>query len=213
MLANISTETTAQEAPLTRDDREALVEIVRAAHQAVREASRNALREAITAGLVLLHLKEMVKHGEWGHYLRQRCELSERTAQIYMRLAEHHDLIEADPQRAADLSLRGALKLIPGKRASNKGKSTKSSTVLSTLSWSNATADERRHFVDGIGLPSWLAAMPPAWRPELERRINGQRARMAGSNSDSDVDATISKALPLQLATEIATLAERGRHA
>jgi hypothetical protein len=62
MPTNISTETTAQEAGLTRDDREALIEIVRAAHQAVREAARNALREAITAGLVLLHLKEMVKH-------------------------------------------------------------------------------------------------------------------------------------------------------
>jgi hypothetical protein len=91
------------------------------------------------------------------------------------------------------LSLRGALKLI-GKEPDKDGKSAKSAkatTSLSTLAWSNATAEERQRFVDGIGLVSWLAAMPPTWRDDLERRINGQR----GAKSGSEINITISKAL------------------
>jgi len=173
------------------DDRKELVEIIRTSHQAVRNAAHNILREAITAGEALLKLKTSVGHGEWGHYLRRHCELGERTAQIYMRLAEHRAELEANPQRAADLSLRGALKFI-GKEPNKDGKSAKSATTsLSTLAWSNATAEERQRFVDGIGLVSWLAAMPPTWRDDLERRIDGQR----GAKSGSEINTTISKAL------------------
>jgi hypothetical protein len=171
------------------DDPKALVEIIRTSHQAVRNAAYNILREAITAGEALLKLKESVGHGEWGHYLRRHCELGERTAQVYMRLAEHRAELDANPQRAADLSLRGALKFI-GKEPGKDGKSAKSAkatTSLSTLAWSNATAEERQRFVDGIGLVSWLAAMPPTWRDDLERRVGGQRG--------SEINTTISKAL------------------
>jgi hypothetical protein len=169
------------------DDHKALIEIIQTSHQAVRNAAHNILREAVTAG------EESVGHGEWGHYLRRHCELGERTAQVYMRLAEHRAELEANPQRAADLSLRGALNLIgkePDKN-SKSAKSAKATTSLSTLAWSNATAEERQHFVDGIGLVSWWAAMPPTWRDDLERRIDGQRR----TKSSSEINTTISKAL------------------
>jgi hypothetical protein len=174
------------------DDRKALVEIIRTSHQAVRNAAHNILREAITAGEALLKLKASVSHGEWGHYLRRHCELGERTAQVYMRLAEHRAELEANPQRAADLSLRGALRLIPNK-SGKPTKSTKAGAALSSLAWSNATVDERCRFVDAIGLIPWLAAMPPSWLPELERRIDGQRT--AATKNVKNVDDTLSKAL------------------
>jgi hypothetical protein len=182
------------------DDRKTLVEIIRASHQAVRNAAHNILREAITAGEALLKLKESVGHGEWGHYLRRHCELSERTAQVYMRLAEHRAKLEANPQRAADLSLRGALKLI-GKEPDKGGKSAKSAKAtasLSTLAWSNATAEERQRFVTGIGLVSWLAAIPPTWREDLERRIDGQRRAKSGSQVNTTISKALRQALSLQ---------------
>jgi hypothetical protein len=189
MPENIDTDT----AIVKTDDRKALVEIIRTSHQAVRNAAHNILCEAITAGEALLKLKASVGHGEWGHYLRRHCELGERTAQVYMRLAEHRAELESNSQRAADFSLRGALRFID-KEPDKDGKSAKSAkatTSLSTLAWSNATAEERQRFVDGIGLVSWLAAMPPTWRDDLERRINGQR----GAKSGPEINTTISKAL------------------
>ena len=54
---------------------------IQAAHQAICSAGRDMLREA------------------------------ERTARVYMQLAEHRDLIEAIVQHAADLSLRFGLVL------------------------------------------------------------------------------------------------------
>jgi hypothetical protein len=173
------------------DDRKALVEIIRTSHQAVRNAAHNIVREAITAGTAILKLKELVKHGEWRHYLERHCELGDRTARVYMQLAEHRELIEANWQHAANLSLRGALKLIPSK-SGKPTKSTKATTELSSLAWSKATVEERCRFVDAIGFISWLAAIPPSWLPELERRIDGQRARWA---PNAKVDATLSKAL------------------
>ena len=189
MNENIATDTPT----VKTDDCKALVEIIRTSHQAVRNAAHNILREAITAGEALLKLKKgLIRRGEWGHYLRKHCEVGERTAQIYMRLAEHRAELEANPQRAADLSLRGALKLI-GKEPNKGDKSAKparTATPLPTLAWSNATPEQRQHFVSGIGLVPWLAAIPPAWLDDLERRIGTHRAAAV-----KPFDATISKAL------------------
>jgi len=203
MSANISTETAPQGAPLTRDDREALVEIIREAHQAVCNANSAvcsaryvALQKAFDAGEALLKLKPAIRHGEWVSYLENNCELKERTAQLYMQLAANREAVEAKAQRVADLTLRGALKLISGKPAGKSDKSATSSakpSTLSSLAWSDASPVERRHFVDSIGLLDWLAAIPPSWFPELKHRIDGQRVRVA--NASSDIDATIGKAL------------------
>jgi hypothetical protein len=40
--------------------------------------------------------------------------------------------------------------------------------TLSTLAWSEATLDQRRHFLDGAGLQSVREAIPPSWRVQLD---------------------------------------------
>jgi hypothetical protein len=67
------------------------------------------LVHAIEAGEALLEAKEQMNHGEWLPWLRDNCEMSESTAQVYMRLAKYKDEVLANPQRAADLSIRAAL--------------------------------------------------------------------------------------------------------
>ena len=196
-----------QEPSEAQRDRKALIETVRTAHQTVCEAGRTALRAAIEAGAALLRLKKLVNHGEWAHFLRRHCELGERTAQIYIQLAVHRELIEANPQRAADLSLRGALKLISGKASANKSdKSAQSNKTaeLSSLAFMDATVEARCLFVDAIGLIAWLAAMPPAWIPELERRIDGQRAATAAT-VEGKLVKTLSKALRQALSLQKTT--------
>jgi hypothetical protein len=151
--------------------------------------------------VALIELKKLVNHGEWGSYLRGHCELNERTAQVYMQLAEHRTEIEAKAQHAADLTLRGALKLI-GKPSSHdtsdkRGKSAKASTPLSSLAWSEATADQQQHFVNAIGMDSWLEAIPKSWRPELERRVVSHKHQKA-SKFNGHISAALRQALSMQ---------------
>jgi hypothetical protein len=60
---------------------------IRTAHDAVRRSLGDALRHATEAGRLLLEAKSAVGHGGWLPWLKENCGLSERTAQVYMRLA------------------------------------------------------------------------------------------------------------------------------
>jgi hypothetical protein len=120
-----------------------------------------------------------------------------------MLLARNRAVIEAKRQHAADLSLRGALKLIATEKGTAKSSSKKNpakpTTTLSTLAWSEATPEQRQHFLDGVGLTSLLAAIPPAWHAEIERRVVGRRKAKASTLSDA-VTKALRQALSLQKA-------------
>ena len=82
---------------------------VRQEHNAVRLAARQAIEHAFRAGNLLLQAKALVEHGFWGDWLHAHCDLSERTAQNYMRLARNQLAIAANPQLPADLPIEDAL--------------------------------------------------------------------------------------------------------
>jgi len=65
------------------------------------QAHREGVRAALVAGQALLEAKQLVGHGSWRKWIADHCEFSERTAQVYMRVARN-------PQHAAD-SLRQVL--------------------------------------------------------------------------------------------------------
>jgi hypothetical protein len=66
----------------------------------------SAINHAIAAGELLLEAKRQVKHGEWLPWLAENCDIAERTAQAYMRLAR----TPLEKRNAvADLPLRDAL--------------------------------------------------------------------------------------------------------
>src|SRR5262245_56564868 len=89
---------------------------VRASHQLMREAACNALRAALDAGDALNAAKLQVPEGKWRTWLQENCFLSIRTAELYRQLAAHREQIEAGLERAADLSLRAARRLIMKRR-------------------------------------------------------------------------------------------------
>jgi hypothetical protein len=60
------------------------------------------------------------------------------------------------------------------------------SAGLSSLAWSESTIDQRRKFIDAIGLDSLLEAIPPSWRAEFERRFQPHQQR----DLDDKVTAT-----------------------
>jgi len=88
-----------------------LAACIRQEHEASASALKCGLEHAIKAGRLLIEAKEQLKHGRWLPWLKEHCEVPERTAQAYMRVARTFGHLDEDsnPQRVADLSFRNAL--------------------------------------------------------------------------------------------------------
>ena len=81
-------------------------------HDEAKQAIKKGLEHAIAAGKLLLEAKEMVPHGKWLPWLEANCTVSERSAQLYMRVSRESKIIEAKSATVADLTLRDGLKAL-----------------------------------------------------------------------------------------------------
>ncbi len=88
-----------------------LRERLKVEHGAVIGSLRRGLHHAMAAGDILTEAKAQLRHGDWLPCL-ESCNISERTAQRYVRLAKHRGVIEAKCDTVSDLGVRGALALI-----------------------------------------------------------------------------------------------------
>ncbi len=79
-----------------------LAEEIKRAHTGVMDAAKTAAERAIEAGNALIEAKSLVKHGQWLPFLRDHCELPERTAQLYMKIAK----LGLESATVADLSIK-----------------------------------------------------------------------------------------------------------
>ena len=77
---------------------------IRTRHAGVKAAAEVAAGHAIAAGNALIEAKALVAHGKWLPWLESHCGFSERTAQLYMRIAEKG----IDASIVAALGLKGA---------------------------------------------------------------------------------------------------------
>lgn len=90
--------------------------------EAVGDARRHAgsaIGAAISAGEKLIEAKALLKHGTWLPWLAEHCELSERQAQRYMRLALHKGKLDVKSDTVSDLTIRGALEALSEPRLFN----------------------------------------------------------------------------------------------
>ena len=74
----------------------------------ILEAKRAGGEAILTIGKCLIEAKEMLRHGEWLPWLNEQVELSERTAQKFMKLAREW----SNPNTLADLGASKALMLL-----------------------------------------------------------------------------------------------------
>src|ERR1051326_5504531 len=88
-------------------------------HELGVERARDALGHARVCGQLLLVVKGRLDHGEFLPWIKGNCEVSERQAQNYMRLARRWDEVIAKAHRGADLendesslTIKGALRLL-----------------------------------------------------------------------------------------------------
>jgi Protein of unknown function (DUF3102) len=85
---------------------------INAAHEEVKKALWRGAEHAIEAGRLLLQAKATVRHGNWIEWVGSNCRFAERTAQLYMRLAQEAPSLEVKTQRIADLTVNDAIKLL-----------------------------------------------------------------------------------------------------
>jgi Protein of unknown function (DUF3102) len=82
-------------------------------HQKVTGAFKDVLSHAMLAGDYLIKAKGKVKHGEWLPWLKDNCGIADRTARLYMQLANSRAQIEKLKSASdADLTLREAASLL-----------------------------------------------------------------------------------------------------
>jgi hypothetical protein len=140
---------------------------INAAHEEVKKALWRGAEHAIEAGRLLLQAKATVRHGNWIEWVGANCRFSERTAQLYMRLAQDAPSLEAKTQRIADLTVTDAIKLLEPLKAPDEPKSTlnrrpvvKKNPVADAIkndplailqkAWEAAGENERRLFMTRI---------------------------------------------------------------
>ena len=80
---------------------------IRRAHRGVHDAAVTTAERCIEAGHALIEAKALVKHGEWLPFLKEHCDLPERTAQLYMKIAR----TGLESATVADIGLRAAAKV------------------------------------------------------------------------------------------------------
>jgi hypothetical protein len=171
-------------------DLPALAQQIREAHSAVQKAGAALLHHAMAAGDALITAQVKVT-GNWKTWLREHCFLGVRTALIYVRLARHRAIIEAELGRAGDLSLRAALRLIT--KPKTAGESKKKTTELSLIDhWKRAASTERTVFLDAIGIEGIRKAASLDFFRKLQERA---RVEKVESNPDASITSLICKAL------------------
>ena len=95
-----------------------LADRINTEHEAVCEAAMTATQHAIKCGNLLAEAKSGLSHGQWLPWLKENCELSERTTQAYMRLARRYEELGGEEaQRVADLPVRQAMVAIADHQA------------------------------------------------------------------------------------------------
>ena len=87
-------------------------------HAAASAHMKRGIAHAIAAGQLLIEAKARLdQHGKWLPWLEANCQVPERTAQLYMRLARHAHRLVAKSATVADLTIRGAIEaLLPVKQ-------------------------------------------------------------------------------------------------
>jgi hypothetical protein len=168
-------------------DLDELAQRIKEEHSNVGSALQQGFMHASAAGELLMQAKAKARHGKWLSWLRQECEISARTASLYMRLAKNRGGIEDQIGNAvADLTLRGAMKLLsPPRQSDPHAEETaegSAGTVAASAVDSMATKDERKI----LGTKRRRRAL----------NADGPSIPSTGSPSPADLALSISAELP-----------------
>src|SRR5262249_33551007 len=89
-----------------------LAQRIHAGYAEIEAAGRCFLERVRDVGRLLLAAKAQLLHGQWLPWIEAHCPFAERTARLYMAVADRWEDVEANRQRVADMSLRGVVQLL-----------------------------------------------------------------------------------------------------
>jgi hypothetical protein len=167
------------------EDLATLAERINAAHARAEAAVRVGLAHAREAGALLLLAKAKVPHGGRLPWLSKHCRCSERTAQVYMRVARRWPQLQAIGQVTADFTIDSSPKLLTDARPA-------------------ADDEQQRQLVaDGGPAPTGDSHAPRREMSDEEfdarpRRIEMEAASMCGAMLRRFADAMLAAGLPEQ---------------
>jgi len=104
-----------------------LAQRIKTEHHEIMGAKRNIVERAMKAGDLLIQAKAKAGHGNWLNWLKANCVgISERTANVYMKLADGRATIEEKLKSAAtaDLTINEALRSLAEEAPEAKTNST-----------------------------------------------------------------------------------------
>ncbi len=154
-------------------------------HEACHASMKKGLDHALKAGELLLEAKRGLPHGEWLPWLGENCpDISERTAQNYMRLARELPKLEpAKTQRVSDLCYRDAIRVVSQDIGSIAASAPKDQAVMIETLETGGSMHEARRKVKQYGELA-VDHVPAALKPEPDKRrvgvlTNGERREVS----------------------------------
>ena len=148
----------------------------------ILEAKRAGGEAILTIGRCLIEAKNMLPHGEWLPWLNERVELSERTAQKFMKLAREW----SNPNTLADLGASKALMLLAlpeGEREQFAADHNVIDMSARQLEQAIKERDEARKAAEAAKAD---AAAAEESRAKMENDMHLLNVRLQGSREDRD---------------------------
>ena len=175
-----------------------------------RHHGQATLAALMDAGDRLTEAKSVLAHGQWDGWLSENFELSDRTARLYMQLAEHRERVEAKMASVAILTVRGALEAIAEDEARQSYEQRNRELLAAELAkrgeWAKDPIGTRPA---AVVQPALWPAAPAVWHStdklnaELVQRavativlrIEAERADLAARGLEEQFDAELKAAL------------------
>jgi hypothetical protein len=139
---------------------------IRSGVETLHQTTRNALRIAFSVGNALLQARAQVVPGRWAKWLKANCFMSQRSADLYMQVAQHRDELEERMAEVPTLSLRAAARWIAKPRTTPKKAPPRPKPTLQEA-WNKAALSERATVLARMPLADLLQIVPPSFMARL----------------------------------------------
>jgi lipopolysaccharide biosynthesis regulator YciM len=146
-------------------------------YQQIIDGEKKSIEYATEIGEMLIAAKKQHgEHGRWLDWLKAECpNIAETTATLYMRIAKNGDALaavaEANGQRVADLTIRGAAKLLAKPPTNGSPQSTQTRTRSGNAARSGGSTD-LKDLLKNVGADELVVALKEAdWDGDEIRKL------------------------------------------
>ena len=161
----------------------------------ILEAKRRGGEAILTIGRGLTEAKQSLPHGEWLPWLNERVELSERTAQKFMKLAREW----SNPNTLADLGASKALMLLALPESERERLAEDHNVIDMSARQLEQAIRERKEAQEAAARAEAEAKTAEEARAKMEEDMKLLNARLSGAQEDREQAARAAARLEAEL--------------